>query len=267
VPNPLPQLADLIIPPHPIKLGRSLAAWSLIKKRPRLHLLFQALLLWLPPSIRLKFTEQAKVATWIDTRFARRYNIALRQLGPQGRYGFWQPSRRDYAQTLVAATRQFAYCSPHTLGCEERRYPFLDQALIEFLLSISPNQLLRPGQRRSLMRRSLANIVPPEILWRKTKGTIARSPLVAFQNTWAELERLLTAPLGAGRGYVDRNRLLDSLHAAKNGNAPQLVRLLKAVFLELWLRSLAEHNVIRLNAESHVTLNKALSPQEVRPWL
>jgi len=263
VPNPCPQLADFIAVPRPIELIRHLAKWSLIKKRPWIQLFFQALGLFFPTSLRVRFAEQAKVAPWMDAGFSRRYRLAVRQMGPQGRYGFWQPSRRDYAQTFAATRRQLAYFPCHALGFEERRYPYLDQTLIEFLLSIPASQLLRPGQRRSLMRRALGSIVPPEILWRKTKGSVARSPLTAFQNTWAELESLFNSPLSARRGYINRLRFEHSLQAAKNGDAPQLIPLLKAVYLELWLRSLAERRIIPFAAETSVTMDRSLARQEV----
>lgn len=40
-------------------------------------------------------------------------------------------------------------------------------------------QLVRPGHRRSLMRRALVGIVPDELLNRKCKEYIARGPMTA----------------------------------------------------------------------------------------
>ena len=50
---------------------------------------------------------------------------------------------------------KIAKFTPPVSALEEARYPYLDQNLIEFILSIPADQLLRPGERRSLMRRSL----------------------------------------------------------------------------------------------------------------
>lgn len=261
VPNPRPQLADLIMLPQPIKLAKQLGAWSLVKKSPGIQLLFQTLVFLLPQSLRAIFTKEAKVARWIDSTFARRYRLPVRQLGPQRSYGFWQPSRRDYARTFVGMTWQLAFFHPHAIGFEEKRYPYLDQTLIEFLSSIPASQLLRPGQRRSLMRRALVDLVPKEILLRRTKGAVARSVLTAFQNSRPELERLFVSPLSARMGYVKQANLQDCLRAA-SADVPQLVRLVKAIYLELWLQSLAEHGVMHFALETPLSLDKTLPRQE-----
>jgi hypothetical protein len=63
------------------------------------------------------------------------------------------------------------------------------------------------------------------------------------------LEKLFASPVSAQMGYVDGNALLQGLDRAKNGDAPQLIMLLKAVYLELWLRSLEEHGIVKLCSE------------------
>ena len=73
------------------------------------------------------------------------------------------------------------------LALEEARYPYLDQNLIEFILSIPASQLLRPGERRSLMRRALVGIVPEEILSRRTKQVARRGPVIMLEKHWDEL--------------------------------------------------------------------------------
>ncbi len=246
VPNPHPQLADLIVLGRPVRLAKELAAWSLVQKRPWLHLLRDALLLFLPAALRARFADQAAVPPWVDADFAQRYCLRIRQLGPQGRYGFWRPSRQDQAQTLIAMKRQLAYSSTYDLGLEDRRFPFLDQTLVEFLLSIPASQLLRPGQRRSLMRRSLAGVVPPEILSRRTKGSVARSALAGLELHGAELGHLLTSARSAKRGYTNWDRLQESLRRARNGDAPQLMSLIRTLQLEAWLRGLEEHGFASL---------------------
>jgi asparagine synthase (glutamine-hydrolysing) len=251
VPNPLSQLADLIVKPRPIRLVRQLTAWSLIKKRPCIHLLGQTLGTFLPPSMRAMMSPQGKVAPWIQPAFSRSHRLSVRQLGPVGGYGFWLPSRRESAQTVATLARQMARLAPHGIASEERRYPFLDQSLVEFLLAIPATQLLRPGQRRSLMRRALTSIVPAEILWRKTKAFVNRGVLVAFENSWPGLEALFESPLSDTMGYINPSCFLDKLRSAKNGDATHMMHLLTTVSLELWLRSGTHHGVLRAGSRSH----------------
>lgn len=244
VPNPLAQLADLIVMPRPFQLVKQLTAWSLLKRRPCIHLLGETLLTLLPATFRVRFSRQARVAPWINPVFAHRCGLSIRQLGPVGGHGFWQPSRREYAQTVIALSRQMSRLPAHGIAGEERRYPYLDRSLVEFLISIPATQLLRPGERRSLMRRSLAGIVPQEVLWRKTKAFVNRSVLLAFENCWTELELLFESPLSGVMGYVDAVRLREGLRSAKNGDASQMMYLITTLSLELWLRSITHHHVI-----------------------
>jgi hypothetical protein len=137
--------------------------------------------------------------------------------------------------------RQLAYSGANNPEVEERRYPYLDQDLIEFLVSVPASQLLRPGQRRSLMRRALFNLVPPEILSRRTKGGAASGALSAVDANWEELQQLFISPLIAGIGCISSHRFQESLRAAKSGDAPHLVCLMKTLYLELWLRGVAKH--------------------------
>jgi asparagine synthase (glutamine-hydrolysing) len=140
--------------------------------------------------------------------------------------------------------RQLAYFSPDSWVYEERRYPFLDQDLMEFLLAVPASQLLRPGERRSLMRRALARIVPDEILWRPTKGSASRSIIVGLGEGWPDLQQAFDSARSARFGYIDPVRFASSLRRARGGDGSQLVDLIKTVYLELWLRTLTERKVI-----------------------
>jgi asparagine synthase (glutamine-hydrolysing) len=145
------------------------------------------------------------------------------------------------------------------LALEEIRYPYLDQNLIEFILSIPASQLLRPGERRSLMRRSLVRIVPQEILSRRTKQFGARTPVVALEKNWQELRCVLDSPLSSSLGYINKARFLEALNGARNGKDTHLLRLLRTISLELWLRDLVSRRLIDLKRTLPLTSTRELS--------
>src|SRR5882762_1862451 len=91
-------------------------------------------------------------------------------------------------------------------------YPYLDRSLLEFAYSIPREQLVRPGQRRSLMRRALLGIVPNEIFERKRKAFVARRPRAAISAEWARLWALSQHMNSSSLGIVDRKSFLESLH-------------------------------------------------------
>jgi len=106
---------------------------------------------------------------------------------------------------------------------EEARYPFLDQTLLEFLLSIPADQLLRPGERRSLMRRSLVGIVPKEILSRQTKQVGARTPVIILEKYSDELQGIYQMSLSSRLGYIHEAQLLRTICDARAGKIYQTI--------------------------------------------
>jgi asparagine synthase (glutamine-hydrolysing) len=57
----------------------------------------------------------------------------------------------------------------------ETRYPFVDVRLVEFCLSLPPEQKLHQGWNRIVMRRAMAGILPDALRWRGGKTTYTKS--------------------------------------------------------------------------------------------
>jgi asparagine synthase (glutamine-hydrolysing) len=252
-PDPRSQLGDLLFQCRLRELYKQTGAWSLAKRKPRMQLLTEAFLRALPPAIRSSFSEEGRVPLWIDCKFATRYDLSVRQLGPTGRFGFWLPSQREFAQTFSVVAQGLSSLPPSSVGTEERRYPYTDQDLIEFLVSIPASQLLRPGERRSLMRRALATILPTEVLNRKTKAVVARQYMVALNSNSAQLERLFETPLTAQEGYIDKTAFQKALLEAKHGVAPHLPRMMRVIGLELFMLKLTDLKLLRSHSERDVS--------------
>lgn len=244
IPNPTAQLGDLMVQFKLIKLAQQLTAWSLVKRKPWTHLLWQASMDLLPPFLGQYFIKQAKVEPWIDKGFSKRTKLAIHLLDVDEHFGMWLPTRRSCIGGVLLMADKLAKWKSSTMAVEESRYPYLDQNLIEFILSIPASQLLRPGERRSLMRRSLTGIVPEEILSRRTKQFGARTPVAALEKNWDELYTAFDSPLSSNLGYVNRGCFLGQLRAARNGKQIHITRLMRTISLELWLRDLASRRLI-----------------------
>lgn len=244
IPNPSAQLGDLIVQFQVIKLAQQLLAWSLVKRRPWLHLLYDAITDLLAPSLRQYFVAHATVEPWIDRKFAKRARITVRRLDVEEHFGMWLPTRRSSIGGVVLMAAKLSKWKSPTLAPEEYRYPYLDQVLIEYTLSIPANQLLRPGNRRSLMRRALEGLVPPDVLRRKTKQIGARTPAIGLEMALSEIETAFNSPLSSRLKYVNPLSFLDKLHTASNGKDMALVPMLKTISLEFWLRNLASRGLI-----------------------
>jgi asparagine synthase (glutamine-hydrolysing) len=244
VPDPRVHLADLIVQFKFVSLAKQLMAWSLVKRRPWIQLLWESAIDVLPASLGQYFVQEAKVESWIRKDFAKRTRLALRQLDVDEHFGLWLPTRRSCIGGVLLMAYKLAKFPPPVSALEEARYPYLDQDLIEFILSIPASQLLRPGERRSLMRRSLAGIVPEEVMSRRTKQVSARGPVLVLEKHWDELQRIYQTPLSASLGYIHEAQLLKTICDARTGRIVPLVRLFWTISLEYWLRGLATRGLL-----------------------
>jgi asparagine synthase (glutamine-hydrolysing) len=244
VPNPRAQLADLVVQFKFVKLARQVIAWSLVKRQPWIHLLWQSAIDVLPSFLGQCFAKESKIEPWIQKDFAKRTRLAIRQTDVDEHFGLWLPTRRSYiAGVLIMASNLAKFTAPRR-AFEEARYPFLDQTLIEFMLSIPADQLLRPGERRSLMRRSLAGIVPAEILSRRTKQLGVRTPMLILEKYWDELQSIYQTSLSSRLGYIHEAQLLKTICDARAGKSVSVVRVLWTISLEYWLRDLAARGLL-----------------------
>jgi asparagine synthase (glutamine-hydrolysing) len=260
VPDPRTQLADLIVQCKFVSLARQLMAWSLVKRRPWIHLLLQSAVEVLPTTLGQYLVQEAKIESWIRNDFAKRTRLAVKQLDVDEHFGLWLPSRRGYISGVLLMASQLAKSTLPSPALGEVRYPFLDQNLIEFLLSIPATQLLRPGERRSLMRRSFVGIVPQEILSRRTKQVGARTPALVLEKHWDELQNVYQTSLSASLGYIAEAQLLKTICDARAGKAVPLVRLLRTISLEYWLRNLATRGLLDVPAVCSSQLRPRAEP-------
>jgi asparagine synthase (glutamine-hydrolysing) len=244
----IPSCSDLLADSiAQLKFGRlleELITWSLVKRRPAIQLLFQAVVSLLPSSLHQYFGKRTIPEPWISKSLVKHSRQKQQPLGIKQDLRFSLPSRRSHVETLLLMQDKLAKWVRPRLAIEEPRFPYLDQSLIEFVFSIPASQLLRPGDRRSLMRRSLAAIVPTDILARQTKQFGARTPVVAMQSSLPDIQRIFVHSLSSKLGYIEQSSFLESLHAAVRGKEIHIVRMLRTISLEVWLRDLVFREVI-----------------------
>ena len=128
----------------------------------------------------------------------------------------------------------------------ESRTPFLDHRLVELCFSLPYTEKIRDGWTKSILRRSLAGLVPAEILARRRK--LGFSAPVAEWLRLAENRRDVRALLldrrCLDRGVFDRRRLELELRAFERGPAPYVAhragRLWRWITLELWFQEFVD---------------------------
>ena len=113
----------------------------------------------------------------------------------------------------------------------EYRFPLLDRRLLEFALSLPPEQFRRPGYNRWLMRHALRRVLPPEVCWNRSKDDPARvEPVVdAIAAALPAVRRRLAGRTPSRAPYVDMPGLMEYLDADRFRAAPRFAPLRAAL--------------------------------------
>lgn len=237
-------LADHALHLRLSKFAKELVILSLLTRRPALHLLFDSLRQLFPGFVRQMLHPGCRVDPWINPHFARRRGLRTRQANDVDK--LFRLRLRDSQQTIRVMAQRATYIRPFPM---ERRYPYLDQNLVEFLLDVPFDQLIRSGTRRSLMRRALVGIVPQEIPARTTKASVSRCYSLSLRKHWGTVASAFKSSRSAQLGYVDPAEIGKALEAMRIGNMPPyFIRLLKVVSLELWLRDAEARGVLSFSS-------------------
>jgi asparagine synthase (glutamine-hydrolysing) len=247
-PIPTPEIQDLMAEARFRTLIRQLKLWALETRRPWPHLFWEAVRGFLPSSL-VGSTHYMPPAPWLRQDFVRRHWAALSGYPARVKLFGPRPTFQDNVITLVALQRQLACSVLPSKPFFEKRYPYLDRKLLEFMYAIPREQLVRPTQRRSLMRRALKGIVPDEILNRRRKAFVVRAPLVAISNDWINLVEVAHNMVSSSLGIVDSERFLMALQMGRRGEEIPTATVLRTLRIEGWLRNLRSTGTIKLDRD------------------
>jgi asparagine synthase (glutamine-hydrolysing) len=259
VPTPTPELQDLLARGHFRTLAHQLKVWALSKRKPWFYLLCDAARGFFPPAL-VGVSKHKRPAPWFNPAFVKRNRAALTGYDDRTKIFGPLPSFQGNVSTLDALRRQLACTDLLSDLPQEKRYPYFDRGLLEFVFSIPSEQLVRPGQRRSLMRRALIGIVPHELLNRKRKAFVTRGPRVGMAAEWPHLLELGQHMLMSSLGIADSARFLEGLQRIPQGADDPIVPLIRTLGIEFWLRNLTAWHVLGDAAwQTRATTKSALS--------
>ena len=116
-------------------------------------------------------------------------------------------------------------------------HPYSSQQLIEFVLALPMNQLVRPGQDRFLMRRATRGLLPEPIRTRKSKASINEAACRVLEREREQIGET-NALEACQREYADPQALATAMHEIALGRIDHSYAFLRLMSLEQWLRSL-----------------------------
>jgi asparagine synthase (glutamine-hydrolysing) len=249
VPTPVPELADFLAKGRLKSLTRQLKVWALVRRKPWFHVLFEVVRAFLPSAL-ISLPEHLRPASWLDEAFIQCHRAAFSGYRSRLRIFGSLPSFQENIATTDLLRRQLA-CEP--LSAEhpfELRYPFLDRDLLEFLYAIPRSQIIRPRERRSLMRRSLNGIVPDEILNRKRKAFVTRSPMTRILKERSRLLEMEQHMLVSSLNLLHRQAFRFALDEICQGKETNIVAVMRIIALEYWLRNSIDQGAFKLACSS-----------------
>ena len=244
--EPFPELIDLLFKGRLLKLfGRS-RAWSQSKNEPHWRFLQRTLLKPLLPR-RLQGERNRIIDTLLkfyNPRFVERMRLRDRLF--DGRNGSGSMSLGSHYRT-----NQFLYSMKQLSGgfwrelCNiEFSYPFAHRPLVEFMLAIPAEQIARPNESKSLCKRALRNLLPPELLTRKeTRITIWHAASLTATREAPRLRRLFVEADPFIYEYLNRNVILSALDRDSHPD----VLLLSLVPFVHWLQTVQRRQATSSN--------------------
>ncbi len=252
VPSPSGGLADCLVRGKFVQLHTDLCTWSRDRNKPYLKLLWEdAVEPFLSPKLQLLFKRvlNKRFSYLYDPGFVKRTHIKERMLSPTDPFGFRLPSSRKQSVNFLTAVRSISagYARALLQGIE-LRFPILHRPLVEFMQAIPRDQRMRPGEKRSLQRRALKDLLPPEVLNRKGKGNPSEAVFRSLTREYARLYPMLSDSYVARYGYVNQQALTRALERSRYGDK-RISEIFRIISLEFWLRSLDQYGP---TAESNV---------------
>ena len=251
VPTAAPELSDLLASGRFGDLGHQLKAWALNNRQPWFHLFFESIRSFLPMFL-CPMPKHRKPAPWLRPGFVRRNRAAFDGYESRLRLNGPSPSFQENLNALETLRRQLGDSALPFDPPYEKRYPFLDRDLLEFLYAIPREQLIRPGCRRSLMRRALAGTVPNAVLERRRKAFVSRSPLLALSSSVSDLQEISRHMLTEDFGIVDSQKFSETLLRARRGMEVSIVSIVRTLRVEFWLRHIRDRGILREVSAQHV---------------
>jgi asparagine synthase (glutamine-hydrolysing) len=118
----------------------------------------------------------------------------------------------------------------------EVRAPLLDVAVLETAWRLPDRMKLHWGQRKWLLKRIAAHLVPHEVIYRPKMGFALPLPQWFQGEIGSVLERFLKDSVAEREGWIDSKRVLRELEDHRTGKRDNHSRLWLSFCLEIWFR-------------------------------
>jgi asparagine synthase (glutamine-hydrolysing) len=173
----------------------------------------------------------------LNSGFLERVSLNQSERIPERNWRDARPGRRSrfraLSEILDARTLQAPEALQHISYC----HPYAHRPLVEFMLTIPPAEVCRPGEPRRLMRRAFKDFLPPAILQRRSKAAythVYRQALIPLATEMLSQPGQIRL---AAHGYVDSHSVTERLARFLQGLDCNELQLRQLLLFEFWLRN------------------------------
>ena len=241
-------LADLLRRGRLGRLRREVNRWQRALRMPLSSLLLRYCLRPLLARPLLSYGLPSRVHDWVDRGFAARWD-----LGDRARSGNMPRTGRGAADQWhverIGWITGFLLRGYLEKACDIR-YPFLHRPLVELALAVPWSLKAVPGEPKAILRRAMKGILPEPVRRRTRNASTGHAVYNGLRKEWPVLERVVESSMLVELGAVDRGRLRNALHLARQGHAPDLGGLLSTLTLDAWLQDAVRGRDARMDADA-----------------
>jgi asparagine synthase (glutamine-hydrolysing) len=162
---------------------------------------------------------------------------AFRHHMKQARDEFLHTCPRAFRSDARERVYRWTLCFiPYRGWLPDERLPFAYRPLVEFVLGLDWDHIVRPNEERLLMRRSLRDILPEAVQTGRSQLAFSAALLEGLRAAWPRISRYVTGDQLAALGVVERKPFQSALEAMRAGYWGVNTRIaMTALYLETWL--------------------------------
>ncbi len=144
----------------------------------------------------------------------------------------------------------------------ESRVPYLDQELVDHILSLPDTAIIKDGWSRWILREALKGTLPERIRRRRWKVGFTTPEMRWIKARRAAFTGLYQSPSFHARPYWNGAAVVDAFRACCRGEVEESMFFWRAANVELWLREFVDRSVVLKNVDVDAALS---APAPVGP--
>ena len=231
-------LADLLRRGQLGKMWHELDRWQRALKIPLGNLALRYCVRPLLSRPLVSYGHSPRIHDWIARPFARRWDLWERAI--EGSVPSEQRGVADkWHVEIIGRITGFLLRGYLEKACDIR-YPFLHRPLVELALATPWSLKAAPGEPKALLRRAMRGVLTEEVRRRTQDASTGHAVFTGLRKEWPVLEQVVASSMLVDLGIVDRDRLYDALHLARQGHAMDLPGLLTTLTLDAWMQYAAK---------------------------